>query len=391
MTQFSLVAADPAPHDPGRAASGRPTAAAGLTPSLLQALLVAAICAVTGGLAWIGLGAPARLLFMACGVIAAACYLRRSPWLYLTLTFWFWTLTPFIRRLIDYRAGFDAMNIILGTPNVMTLLMLPDLLRSRDLLRRREALLGLLLFVPVAYGLMVNLVQGQILAGAVGAADWLTPLLYYFFLIEKAPLVDDAEPHLRGFITLNALVVVGYGLNQFWNPTVWDLRWALSSGMLGAKEATAEGARVFSTLNSQGPLAEWLGALILLSLYFRTRLTLVVLPAAGVLLLLTYVRSVAVGVLLGLAAVALLGSQRMVSGLVRVAVAIAVVGVVVASLDQSVADALLAQISSLGALQYDTSALVRLLDLVGHTGADRRSSGRDGHRRLGPRRRAVRE
>ena len=48
--------------------------------------------------------------------------------MYLTLTLWFWTLTPFIRRVIDYRAGFDAMNVILVTPNLMALFMLQDLL-----------------------------------------------------------------------------------------------------------------------------------------------------------------------------------------------------------------------------------------------------------------------
>jgi hypothetical protein len=332
----------------------------GLAPSILQFLVVAAIFGVTAGLAWTGLGSPARLLFMATAVAAAAWYHRRSPWLYLTLTFWFWTLTPFIRRVIDERAGFDPMNIILGTPNVMTLFMVPDLLRSRDLLHRREALIGLMLLVPVGYGLMINLVQGQIAGAAVGAADWLAPLFYYFYLIDKAPSVGDAEPHLRGFLTLNTLVVVGYGLNQFWNPPTWDLRWALFSGMLGANEATAEGARVFSTLNSQGPLAEWLGALILLSLYFRTRLTMILLPATGILLLLSYVRSVTVGVLLGLAVVTFLGGRRMVSGLGRVVVAIAAIGIIVASLDQTVGDALIARFSSLGALQNDTSALVRL-------------------------------
>ncbi len=339
--------------------SARPQVAA-LAPSVRQALLVALIFAMTGCLAWIGLGNPARILFMGSAVITAARYQRRCPWLYLTLTFWFWTLTPFIRRVIDYRAGFDAMNIILATPNLVALLMLKDILQSRDLFRHRETMVGLMLLLPALYGLAINLVQGQIFSGLVGAADWIAPLLYVFYLIQHAPDVGDAEPHLRGFITLNSFVVAGYGLYQFWSPPMWDVNWALSTGEFSPGELAAEHFTVFSTLNAPGVLAEWLGALILLSMYFRTRLTLILLPALSLLLLLSHNRSVTGGVLLSLSVASLLGGGRMVNNLGRMLAALIVLLIVVGNLDSTIGDSLVERFSTISALSTDDSALTRL-------------------------------
>ena len=331
-----------------------------LAPSVQQALLVASLFAAVGSLAWIGLGSLARVLFMGGAVVAAVWYQRRCPWLYLTLTFWFWTLTPFIRRVIDYRAGFDAMNIILATPNIIALLMLKDIMQSRKLFRHPETLVGLMLLLPALYGLLINLVQGEIFSGAVGAADWIAPLLYVFYLIEKAPDVSNAEPHLRGFITLNSLVVAAYGLYQFWAPPIWDVSWALSTGEFSPGELSPGRFTVFSTLNAPGVLAEWLGALILLSMYFRTRLTLILLPALSLLLLLSHNRSVTGGVLLSLCVASLLGGGRMVSNLGRMFAALVILLTVIACLDTTIGASLIDRFSSIGALGTDDSALTRL-------------------------------
>ena len=358
MSGKSILAARETAPDVARAVPGR--ASVGLSDSIRQACLIGLILAATGGLAWIGLGNPARILYMVCAVATAAWYQRRSPWLYLTLTFWFWTVTPFIRRVVDYRSGFDAMNIILATPNVIALLMLKDILRSRDLFRHRETMIGLMLLLPALYGLVVNLVQGQIVNGAVGAADWIAPLLYLFYLVEKAPDIVASEPHLRGFIALNTLVITGYGLYQFWMPPIWDVSWALSTGDLGPGDVAAKHFVVFSTLNAPGVLAEWLGALILLSVYFRTRLTPILLPALCLLLLLTHVRSVTGGVLLSLGVASLLGGGRMVSNLGRLLAALAILLIVIANLDTTIGASLIDRFGSVGALGTDDSALTRL-------------------------------
>ena len=359
---FARAVAAPGTAGPGRTRRGsgaHGSIAPGLVPSVCQALVVSAIFSITGGIAWVGAGSIARVLFVALGLGAAVWYRRKSPWLYLTLTFWFWTLTPFIRRVIDYRAGFDTMNIVLVTPDVMTLLMVPDLLRSHTLLRRRETLIAMMLFVPAVYGLMVSLVQGEVIAGAVAAADWFAPLLYLLFLIDKAEEVDQAESHLLGFVTLNSLITVGYGLYQFWSPPAWDVAWALSSGMLGSNQIENAEIHVFGTLNGQGTQAEWLAALILLSLHFRTWLTPFLMPALSVLLLLTYSRSVTAGVFLGFLIVAVLGQRRMLKGIMVSMIIMTLCVAIAATVDSAVADSVFGRLSSITSLQTDTSALQR--------------------------------
>jgi len=217
----------------------------------------------------------------------------------------------------------------------------------------------LMLFVPALYGLIVSIVLGDVFAGLAGAADWLGPLLYLFFIIARANSVREAEPHLRTFITLNALVVAGYGLYQFWHPPAWDVAWGFSTGFVNASNDSSEKLLVFSTLNSRGPLAQWLAVLILLSLHFRTRLTPLVLPALLFLLLLSWVRSVTVGVVLGLAVALFFGGWRMTGGLFRVGVGVLGLLAILVCVNASVSDTLGARFRTLSALEYDDSAVVR--------------------------------
>jgi hypothetical protein len=359
MKGYWLAGADPAVTYVAQTPPPRPVAVNDFAPSARQAALVAAICTITSALAWVGQGSAAKLLFITLAVAAAAWYHRHSPWLYLTLLCWFWTLTPFVRRVIDYRIGFDPTDIILGTPNLISVFILPDVLKSRKLWRRPETLLVLMLFVPALYGLMVNFALGNVGAGVVGAADWLVPLLYLFFLIHKADTVNEAEPHLRGFVTLNSLVVAGYGLYQFWYPPAWDVQWVLSSRMIVGEHNDSGTFLVFSTLNSRGPFAQWLAVLILLSLHFRTRCTPLLVPALVFLLLQSWVRSVTVGVVLGLAIALLLGGGRMVGSLFRIGAAVIGIAVILVNVNTGVVDSLASRFATLQALKYDDSAIAR--------------------------------
>ncbi len=330
-----------------------------MEPSIRQGLLILGIFSVAAGLSWIGLGAPVRFLIPLCGLACAVWYHRRSPWLYLTATFWFWTLTPFIRRMIDYRLGFNATDIVLVTPSVMTLVMLPELLKSRTLWRRPQTIAAILMLTSAAYGLGASLVQGQVVPAAVASADWFAPLIYFLFVLENMPRVEQAEPHLRGFIALNSVVLAAYGFSQFLNPPVWDVTWALNSGMLHGSEAEAQTIHVFGTLNSVGEQAQWLAALILLSLHFRTRLMPFVLPLLCLLLTLTYVRSITVGALVAFLAATFLNPRQMTAGLAGMAVSVTLLSVALVSFNPKVADLVSSRLASLSDLRNDDSAMHR--------------------------------
>ena len=319
---------------------------------------MAIILLAAGVLARLGAGALSRLFFIAAASASAWIYIRRSPWDYLTLTFWFWTLTPLARRLIDYGTGFDPVNYVLGTPNLLALFMLKDILTSSEL-RRREAVVGLLILLPILYGLGVSFVQGDILPGIAGSADWIAPLLYYFYILANWRDIHAAEMPFRAFFAANGAVLVLYGIYQYFSPMPWDVYWVLASGLTSIGHPVPYDLRIFSTTNSPGVLAIWLGALLLLWLEFRTNITVLLVSATCLLLLMTLVRSVLGTMALGLLLACFMGRAGIMKVVGVALVAVVLVGGVASVANPDMTDRLMARLDTLNDLSTDYSALQR--------------------------------
>lgn len=324
-----------------------------------QMVVIGMLVAVCTAMAAVGLPTIARPLFVLGGVAIAGYYIRRSPWEYLTATFWFWSISPFARRIIDMYGGFETINVVLMTPNIITLFMVPSILTDRNLLKRPESITGMLLFVPALYGLATSFVRGDLLPGAVAAADWFAPLLYYFYFITLAPHIGRIDASLRAFLPLNMLVIVGYGLFQYFSPPLWDVEWVVNSMMDSVGSPVPYGLRIFSTLNGPGVSAAWLSALTLLALHFRSRLSILLLPPTILVLALTLVRAYIGSTILGLLVVFLLGRGAALRSLLTAVAGVAVVLAIVAVLDHHVADSLSARFDTVTHLSDDNSALAR--------------------------------
>ena len=306
-------------------------------------------------------GAPvlAEASFMFGGCLAAYWYSRKSPWDYVLLTFWFWTLTPLARRLVDYYAGFNATNPILATPNLLTLFMVRDILASRELPRRRETVVGLFLLMPVLYGFVLSLAEGDVGPGLVGSAEWIAPLLYYFYFIENWRRIGEAENAFRKFLATNGSVVVVYGLAQYVQPLPWDIAWLFNSKMINLGRPVPYGLHVFGTLNSSGPLALWLGTVLLLLLHFRTRISLPLALGCALLLLTTLVRSVTGTVVLCLLLAALLGRSAISKMVLVGLVGFVVIGTVVIAYNPQIVATIFSRFETFGSLDQDDSAITR--------------------------------
>jgi len=343
-----------------RQPAGQSRFAAEVWPALKQVLWIIAIFAVTEVAALAHLGAVARLAFMGGALMLALHYWRRSPWLYLTLVFWFWTVTPLARRLIDYSTAFDSKNIVLVTPSMVSFLIILTLSKSRRLGTQPEAIGANCVIVAVLYGLAVSFLNGQIFAGAVGAMDWLAPVLYFFYILENTDRIGEAEPALRNFLIFNGIFITGYGLIQVWQPFAWDTAWGIASGMVTSDEVRdLSGFRPFSTLNENGVLAFWLGTLVILSLHFRNILSLMVIPAEALLLLMTNVRSVLASALFSIMVASLIGGPRVSRGMLTIGAGALVVAVSFGSLNPALVDRLAERYGSINHLQDDDSALTR--------------------------------
>jgi hypothetical protein len=211
--------------------------------------------------------------------------------------------------------------------------------------------------------LFVNFVMGDVLPGAVAAADWLVPLLYYFYFLTLSERIAEAEEHFRIFLTLNLAVIVIYGLNQYFAPTEWDIAWIQDSGLVELGGPLPFTIRLFSTLNMPGPLAAWVSTIMLLALHFRTKLMLLVLPAAGILLLLTLVRSVLGTTAVGLIVAILFGRANVFWSVAKsvtlLTMVIGGIGAVVLVTDPDLSDRVVSRFDTLNRLEYDVSAEAR--------------------------------
>jgi len=68
------------------------------------------------GLFVLGKGALLRIGIPAAATCVALSLYFRKPPVYLEFALWTWLLTPFIRRVVDWRVGFADPNLTLLTP-----------------------------------------------------------------------------------------------------------------------------------------------------------------------------------------------------------------------------------------------------------------------------------
>ena len=329
-----------------------------MNPIWQQFFLMLAILLVTDALAR-GSGIVARAFFVVAALGSCFYYIRKSPWLYLTMTLWFWTLTAFARRLIDYHAGFDPVDLVLGTPEFISLLMLWDIINSRELMRQRETVIGLFIIVPIFYAIGVSFVQGQIVSGVVGSADWVGPPLYYFFIIAHWRRIREFEPFLTSFLGLNIAAISLYTVFQFITAPAWDAAWLVNSGLTGMGSPDPFEIRIFGTLNASGILASWLGMGLLLFLHFRNRATPFLVPLAAMLVILSFVRSAAGAILVAYLVAGLLGRGGIFKMLTIGTIGVVMLFSVLSATLPQVNDAIVQRAQSVQDLGHDASANAR--------------------------------
>jgi hypothetical protein len=226
-------------------------------------------------------GAPGalRLAYPAAALLAGFYFFIKSPSSYLGFTCWVYFLTPFVRRLADYRIGnYIDGNTMLLAPALVSLVALLSLARVPRRIDDAWLVFVLLLgtvFYGGALGFAVLSDRQAVLKSLV---SWMCPMGFAVFIY----LNWRTFPTLRKAIeraALGGLLVVGfYGLLQFMTAPPWDCLWleameydpASGPGVYGLPEPF--GIRTFSTMNSHQPMAIVLVVLALIALSKGERL-----------------------------------------------------------------------------------------------------------------------
>ena len=276
---------------------------------ILGFILFSALCILGGA------GSILRLAFPAGAFVVAVFLYLRYPILYLGFTWWLWFLTPWVRRLIDYRSGWTEPNLVLLAPFLATLVTLATFLRYLPKLYRQDGLPFLLALIAVFYACLIGLINsrfglspqiidvitpGQTFSYTpasvlIRTLDWSTPILFSFHLFVNWRYYPEYRQNIQRTFCWGVLVMGLYGIVQFLVAPEWDRFWLINvqpptgAGPFGSPEPL--GIRVFSTMNSPGPFAVTLMVALMLLFTGQGILRFFAAGAGYLAFLLTLVRS----------------------------------------------------------------------------------------------------
>ena len=248
--------------------------------------------------------------FPVVALLAGAFLYRRNPVMYVSFTLWLYFLSPFVRRIVDYRSSWMNPNPILLAPLLATCLTLPYLLKGINEAWFRGgtwpftlSLAGITL--GLFSGLFVNKDLNDVLAAYL---NWLAPICFGYYVMCFPSDRDDLKRNLIRTFVAAALLMGIYGIYQFVQAPVWDSNWLdlmtdgdIAVSVMGRPEPF--GLRVWSTMNSPGPFSTVMTAALLLVFVDPRRLRIPAAVAGYASFLLSLVRSGWLGWAAGLIAV----------------------------------------------------------------------------------------
>lgn len=230
-------------------------------------LLAPLLFVISGVLVASGGAGLVRYLYPAFAAAIAVVLYRRAPLTYMSFVWWLWFLSPFVRRVVDYRSGWVDPSPILLAPPMATLACFPILFRRESELWRRTARPFLLALGSTLYGLCIGYLKVPPKALLVASLSWFTPIIFGFYIyctFKESNHTDDYVRTIQKAFRWGVLTMGAYGVVQLLTAPDWDAQWMINSqmGSIGTPEPL--NLRVFSTMNSPGPLAVALVAGLLL-------------------------------------------------------------------------------------------------------------------------------
>jgi hypothetical protein len=245
-------------------------------------------------------GAKILNIFFPVFAFAIGCFFYfRYPILYNGFVWWMFFITPFVRRICDWRQGAftpPSGSYILLAPFLVTLISGHTLYSNLPKVREQGSAPFVMALAAVLYGYLVGVINGDPIKTTTSLLEWITPILFGFHLYVNWKRYPIYTQNIKRVFLWGVLIMGIYGIYQFLVAPEWDRLWMIGSGMdSSAGSPVPLGMRVWSTLNSQGPYADYAttGLLILLSCEGA-----LVAPAAGVgalSLLLSLVRTAWLG------------------------------------------------------------------------------------------------
>jgi hypothetical protein len=235
-------------------------------------------------------------------ITALALYLRR-PIGFIYFTLWTWFLAPLLRRLVDWRFGFEDRNMVLLAPFLVTAIAGITLVRERRNLAGSQTAPFYLCMAGISYGFLVGVIRWELHASSAdslgtvvyGLFMWLAPLLFGLHLFLRWRDYDEQRQAVVKCFTWAVLLLGAYGIYQYIAAPPWDCAWL--EGLPAGYENLSFGRpapfeiRVWSTSNSAGTFAIIMLAGLILLFGARTRYKFAFVAAGYLSFLLSLVRT----------------------------------------------------------------------------------------------------
>jgi hypothetical protein len=262
-------------------------------------LLIVGFIAATLLALWAGRAGLLKYLYPVAALAIGLVLYRSQRAFYVGYAWWLWFLTPLVRRLVDYQAGYDSINPVLAAPVVVTGLSLLSLLRHLPKLKRHSLAALLPILASLIYAYPIGVHNTGVQAATFSLLQWLVPIAFGFHLATDPQHYLAYQATTRRVFTWAALVLGLYGVWQFISPLPWDRYWMLNTDMVTIGQPLPLEVRVFSTVNSPTPFAMVMLAGLLMLLPTRAAVHVLVGIPAYLAFLLTLVRTAWGGWVLG--------------------------------------------------------------------------------------------
>lgn len=329
----------------------RRVAAPGTTAALSLVLAANAACLF-------GLARGVTPVYVLGSVAIAVWLARHRPVATIEFSLWLWILGPQVRRMVDVSTAYyhDPSYILIAAP-LASLVLSPHIrtLRWQGLRRPVRPLLMAVAAITVGYA--VGAVQIGLRPATGALLLWLVPPLLGLQAIAVGDDHDELAAAVERVFVWGTLIVGIYGIVQFSAVPTWDAFWMNNAPIASIGAPHPFEVRVFSTLNSPGPLATFLAAAVLYLTSARHAMRVPAQVAGLMCLALSMVRTAWLATLLGLVFVMTAGRSR---ARVTALTALALVAVAILQVSGPVEQAIVDRIDESREGSQDDSFVARL-------------------------------
>lgn len=168
-----------------------------------------------------------------------------------------WAVAPELRRIADWSANeYHSVSLLSLAPLLTGLTLAIPVLKEIHRMQKTASRILLWFAAALGYGSLIGLMKNG-MGTVYDLANYLVPLLLLPFFAVTRFTPKDIDRLLYTYANLAVLVSV-YGLIQYLTVPPWDAFWMRHADMMSIGTPYPLEIRVFSSLNSPGPAANFL-------------------------------------------------------------------------------------------------------------------------------------